>query len=137
MRVFESQHFVFPAVQFYIVHELVQETGSKMESEHIYRLLFTAAVIGRQLHALRAAFLFTITVAGGAVTQFEVVFFRFAGVVMVNQHAGILSHPWVLGIITPDIVLDGTRYLLSFFVQQVHAGLYSTTVRYFQYVHHL
>jgi hypothetical protein len=43
---FEGQHFIFPVTQFYIVHKLVEESRSKMKSEYIYRLVFTAAVIG-------------------------------------------------------------------------------------------
>jgi hypothetical protein len=113
---FEGQHFVFATVQFYVMHKLVKKTGSEMEGEYINGLVFATAVIGWQFHTLCTAFLFTITVTGNTVPQLEVIVCGLFGVVMIHEHTGILSYPWVLCIIAPDIVLDGTGDLLAFFV---------------------
>jgi hypothetical protein len=53
---------------------------------------------------------------------------------MVYQHTGVLSHPWMLGIVAPDDVIDGTGNVLFFLVQHIQARLNAVAVRYFQYV---
>jgi hypothetical protein len=48
------------------MHELVKESGSEVEIEHIYGLQLPAAIHGRQFRTLAAAFFLAITVTRGA-----------------------------------------------------------------------
>ena len=105
-----------------------------MERKNINGFVFAVAVLRGQLVTLGTSSFKAILVAADAKTQLQKVFAGFIFVVVVHHHAGVVTCPWFLWVITPYNILYRTRYVLLLHVQKAHAGFNSIAVRYFQYV---
>lgn len=99
---------------------------SKTETQYIHCFSAVTTGTGVAEFALVAlsGFLFAVNITRQTEAELQVIFFGLILAEMIHHHTRILDTPLRMFFVTVDHILNGTRDLLLFLVQQIHLFLH-------------